>query len=192
MATSLARTKKPKQTTAPSPPIAHFLPQASLAAAKRGDKNVKAHCGATVTGEPKPGAALCVECAIVQFEIDDKALDEKLRQRFDAGKTQGVREGQQAEVAARQRLEQERADQARQEAERPRFETVGNRLKLSYEDGSVATVRKNRVGAVRFGPTSDGRHAVYIDGVILIAHADKSLIESHYTQLHNAVFGDDE
>jgi hypothetical protein len=185
------RKKKKKAKKAPDAyPVQHILtPARQLAEAKRG-AHVTALCGATVTGDPVPEAGICAGCVIAQFEADDKAFDSRAQQRFDAGKTQGVNEGRREADAQRASAEREQADAARKEFEKQRFEDHGATMKFTFEDGSEATMRKDRISSVRFAPpTVSSTARVLVDGVVLFSHADEALVRTHHTQVHDAVFG---
>lgn len=190
MAPSTSRLRPKKKKNGDVYPVAHIVtPAHRLAEAKRGQK-VEALCGATVTGDPDPNAGICTACSIEQFKKDDTVSDERAQQRYDAGvergKTDGIREGR----AERDRLDREAAALALEEARKPRFEDRGKTMKFTFNDGSTATMRKNRIASVRLASTN-GSHSVLVEGIPLIEHEDATLVQSHYTQVHEAVFGAD-
>lgn len=190
--------KKKKRPTAVtsngSPyPVAHIVtPAHKLDDAKRGEP-VTALCGATITGDPDPEAGICAKCTTVQFEKDDKDSDDRAQKRYeaglDAGKNTGKREGRQERDREIRTAAEEATRREREQLERTRFVDDGSgTIRFEYQDGSVGTARKDRVGSVRLAPAPEG-HAVLVDGVVLIAHSDEALVRRHYDQVHQAVFG---
>jgi hypothetical protein len=191
---SLQRSKKSKSSSSASTkdtyPVAHIVtPAHRLAEAKRG-LPVQALCGALVTGDPKPSAGLCTPCSIAQFEVDDKVADERAQTRYDAGREAGKVEGRRDAETAKSRAEQERLAAERKELEKPRFEDHGRTMTFTFDDGSTATMRKNRIGSVRLAPADNGGLAVLVDGIVLIAHADATLVRAHHANVHEAIFGE--
>lgn len=168
-------------------PLTHIVtPAHKLADAKRGEE-VAALCGAVVSGDADPAAGICNPCVIAQMKKDDKDADDRAQKRYDAGREAGKQEGIRDGRAEHQRLEREAAAREREEAAKLKFEDLGKTIRFTFPDGP-ATMRKNRIGSVRYGAYGEGQWAVFVDGVVLVSDGDAALVRRHYDQLMAVVF----
>lgn len=175
--------------------VAHIVPKS----AKRGDGDTNALCGVKIVGEPQgKDVPVCFACFVKQLEADDtrtesaaaearRAASEQARQRYDRGVTDGVANGRRAYTNELAEMSRAMDAAARAEAREPRYEDLGDALKLKVVDGGEVTVRKDRVAQVQLLQNGQS-HAVIVDGHAIHVGTDEELARHHYDDVHSQIF----
>lgn len=172
-------------------PVQHIVtPARALAEAKRTGEAVAALCGDMVTGDGEKDAGWCGGCVTRQLEKDDQSHDDRAQQRYEAGVERGKQDARRTFGQDLLRYDRELQAAEIEKLRAPRFVEEGKTLKFTFQDGSVATMRKKGISSVAFGPDGEGGYAVEVDGYVLIAHPDRALVKQHHIAVYTAVYGE--